>query len=311
MGSAPLIISNGLIVLLYERRGLCVGAGRSAAASRAIVNGMATTTPKAVLQADTKKRISQKRNTWHKWLAILYAVQGIVFLLFSATALFPVQTSYLTQNSLASEMTGSSVLVTATHHLFDLNLAYIVAAVFFVAAIVHGVVATLYRKRYTEDAEQGINRTRWLECGLSASIMLVAIAVVSGVADLVTLILIFVLAVLASLLGVAIEIYRQTKTKTHILYVLTGIACIAPVVVLGLYVWGAAVYGGGHVPAFVYWIYASMLVLFGGFVATMYLQRKKTGPWKNPLYSERAFMILSFTAKTLVAWQIFAGALRP
>jgi len=43
----------------------------------------------------------------------------------------------------------------------------------------------------------------------------------------------------------------------------------------------------------------------------MYLQYKKIGPWKNYLYGERAFIILSLVAKTVLAWMIFAGTLAP
>lgn len=43
----------------------------------------------------------------------------------------------------------------------------------------------------------------------------------------------------------------------------------------------------------------------------MFLQYKKIGPWKDYLYGERVYIILSLVAKTLLAWQVFAGALRP
>jgi hypothetical protein len=43
----------------------------------------------------------------------------------------------------------------------------------------------------------------------------------------------------------------------------------------------------------------------------MVLQYKKIGPWKNYLFGERAYIILSLVAKSLLAWQVFAGTLRP
>ena len=39
----------------------------------------------------------------------------------------------------------------------------------------------------------------------------------------------------------------------------------------------------------------------------MVLQYKKIGPWKDYLYGERAYIILSLVAKSLLAWQVFAG----
>jgi hypothetical protein len=43
----------------------------------------------------------------------------------------------------------------------------------------------------------------------------------------------------------------------------------------------------------------------------MFLQYKKIGPWKNYLYGERAYVLLSLIAKSALAWQVFAGTLRP
>jgi len=43
----------------------------------------------------------------------------------------------------------------------------------------------------------------------------------------------------------------------------------------------------------------------------MYLQYKKIGKWKDYLYGERVYIILSLTAKTVLAWIIWSGTLAP
>jgi hypothetical protein len=43
----------------------------------------------------------------------------------------------------------------------------------------------------------------------------------------------------------------------------------------------------------------------------MFLQYKKIGPWKNYLFGENVYIILSLVSKSLLAWQVFAGTLRP
>jgi hypothetical protein len=43
----------------------------------------------------------------------------------------------------------------------------------------------------------------------------------------------------------------------------------------------------------------------------MVLQYKKIGPWKNYAYGELVYIILSLVAKSLLAWQVFAGTLQP
>jgi hypothetical protein len=43
----------------------------------------------------------------------------------------------------------------------------------------------------------------------------------------------------------------------------------------------------------------------------MILQYKKKGKWADYLYGEKAYMVLSLVAKSALAWQVFAGTLRP
>jgi hypothetical protein len=43
----------------------------------------------------------------------------------------------------------------------------------------------------------------------------------------------------------------------------------------------------------------------------MVLQYKKVWKWKDYLFGEKVYMILSLVAKSALAWQVFAGTLRP
>lgn len=43
----------------------------------------------------------------------------------------------------------------------------------------------------------------------------------------------------------------------------------------------------------------------------MVLQYKKIGKWKDYLYGERSYIILSLVAKSILAWQFFGGTLQP
>jgi hypothetical protein len=78
-----------------------------------------------------------------------------------------------------------------------------------------------------------------------------------------------------------------------------------------MYLVGAAQSAEANPPGFVYAIIASIFVFFNIFAVNMFLQYKKVGPWKNYLFGERMFIVLSLVAKTALAWQIFAGTLAP
>ena len=58
-------------------------------------------------------------------------------------------------------------------------------------------------------------------------------------------------------------------------------------------------------------ILGSIFVFFNVFAINMFLQYKKIGPWKDYLFGERVYVLLSLVAKTALAWQIWSGTLRP
>jgi len=271
--------------------------------------------PETVKKTDKKAVTTESKlknlRVWNLVMAFLHTLQGAAVIVLSRDALFPVTTNFITTDTLASTE-GAPVLVSATRSLFDVNLAYVVAAFFFMSAIAHLYIATVYRKKYETNLGRGINKVRWYEYGISASTMMIAIAMLSGVADLSTLVMIFGATLVMNLCGLIMEVHNQTTAKTNWLsYVIGTIAGIGPWVVIGIYFWGANQFGEGQIPTFVYYIYASIFLFFSSFAINMILQYKKTGRWNDYLYGEKAYMILSLVAKSALAWQVFAGTLRP
>jgi Heliorhodopsin len=266
---------------------------------------------KTVAKTKAPKKITmQSLKKWNLAMAAIHFVQGVAILILSNSSSLPVTTNFLTLDTLASK-SGSPVLVAASRHLFDINLAYLVAAFFFLSAAAHLIIATVYRKNYEKNLSTGINKARWFEYGISASVMMVAIAMLTGVYDLSSLLMIFGLIAIMNLMGLVMEVHNQTTKKTNWLSFIIGCkAGIIPWLVVAIYVLGARTYGSG-VPGFVYWIYLSMFIFFSCFALNMYLQYKKVGKWADYLYGERVYMILSLVAKSLLAWQVFFGTLRP
>ena len=245
-------------------------------------------------------------------MAGLHFVQGVLVLVLSRSdSLFPVTTNFITQDQLASSE-GAPVLVQAQRSLFDVNLAYLVAAFFFLSSLAHLYIASVGRKKYNAQLKDGMNKTRWYEYSASASVMMVAIAMLSGVSDASTLLMIFGATAVMNLCGLIMEVHNQTTKKTNWLSYWVGtLAGLGPWAVVGLYFWGANQYGSGDIPTFVYWIYVSIFLFFMSFAVNMWLQYRGKGKWSDYLYGERAYMILSLVAKSALAWQIFAGTLRP
>ena len=81
-------------------------------------------------------------------------------------------------------------------------------------------------------------------------------------------------------------------------------------IIIGLYLFAPATRSVGDVPTFVYGIFGSLFIFFNVFAINMFLQYKKIGRWRDYLHGERAYIVLSLTAKSALAWQVFFGTLR-
>jgi hypothetical protein len=142
--------------------------------------------------------------------------------------------------------------------------------------------------------------------------MIVLIGMLVGLYDLGGLILIFGINAMMNLFGIMMEYHNQHTQKTDwTSFVYGSIAGIIPWIVIVLYFFGSLAGEGGKPPAFVYAIVPTLFVFFNIFAVNMVLQYKKVGPWKDYLFGERVYIILSLAAKTILAWIIFAGTLAP
>ncbi|HEU4966460.1 MAG TPA: heliorhodopsin HeR [Candidatus Saccharimonadales bacterium] len=235
----------------------------------------------------------------------LHFVQGAAVLLLSKRFDLPVSGNFLQFNR------ASQSLEPANTVLFHVRLPILIAAFFFLSAFFHLLIATAYNRHYTRNLKLGINKARWIEYALSASIMMVAIGMLVGVYDLSSLVMLFVLTAIMNLMGLVMEVHNQTTKKTS--WLSYGVGCLAgavPWAVVALYM-GLGAHEGSKAPTFVYWIFVSIFIFFSCFALNMALQYKKIGKWADYLYGERMYIILSLVAKSLLAWQVFAGTLRP
>ncbi|HUD08089.1 MAG TPA: heliorhodopsin HeR [Candidatus Saccharimonadales bacterium] len=236
---------------------------------------------------------------------LLHLAQGITIILISRNFAIPISGSYLAYD------TTTKTLNPATAKLFNIQLPWLIAVFFFLSAFFHLMIATVYNKRYNSNLKLGINKARWIEYSLSASVMMIAIAMLVGVYDFTSLLMIFALAGIMNLMGLVMEVHNQSTEKVNWLsYYIGCLSGIIPWVVIAFYFWLSAAKGRAA-PTFVYWIFVSIFIFFSCFAVNMILQYKKIGPWKNYLYGERVYIILSLVAKSLLAWQVFFGTLRP
>jgi hypothetical protein len=133
-----------------------------------------------------------------------------------------------------------------------------------------------------------------------------------GVYDLGALLMAFVLTGVMNLCGLLMEVHNQDTIRTNwTSYVVGCIAGIAPWVAIAIYFFGSLMQAGEGVPTFVYFILPTLFVFFFSFALNMVLQYRGVGPWRDYLFGEKVYILLSLVAKSALAWQVFAGTLRP
>jgi hypothetical protein len=245
---------------------------------------------------------------------ILHLIQGIIMLSlgFLLTWSRDIYTFYL-QFSHVSPTNPTIYAVPNPQVLFTIsNLGVLLAAFPLISAIAHFVIAFPKNKSYNENLKKGMNPYRWYEYAFSSSIMIVIISTFVGIWDFWSLAMIFLLNSLMIMFGYLMELVNQKTEKTNWSAFILG--CISggfPWVVLFAYFTNAVISTSGAVPKFVYAILFIYFILFMSFAGNMVLQYKGVGRWKDYLYGERAYIILSFVAKTLLAWLVFSGVYAP
>jgi hypothetical protein len=196
--------------------------------------------------------------------------------------------------------------------LFDSRVAWGVALFFGLSALFHFIVSVPpFYDRYVAGLAAHHNFFRWVEYSISSSVMMVLIAQIVGIADAAALIAIFGVNASMILFGWLQEKYEAPGGGGWLPFVFGCIAGIVPWLAVTLYVIAPGSATNAEPPAFVYGIVISLFVFFNIFAVVQFLQYKQVGKWSDYLYGERTYITLSLVAKSLLAWQIFAGTLAP
>ena len=253
---------------------------------------------------DTSSSYSSLRR-FNLVMAALHFVQGVAMLVVSSDFSLPVTASFLELDP------KTELLKPVPETLFNMQIGPVVASFLFMSALAHLAVSMppIYGW-YVKNLGKGVNYARWIEYAVSSSIMIVVISMLVGVYDVISLMLVFALNAAMILFGWMMELHNQTTEKTNWTSYWFGVlAGIVPWLAVSVYLAGSE--SRGDVPGFVYGIYVSLFLFFNVFAVNMVLQYKKIGRWRDYLFGERAYIVLSLSAKSLLAWQVFAGTLQP
>lgn len=266
---------------------------------------MSATARTVPIQGAASEGVYRNLRRFNLIMGVFHLIQGILMLALSNDFTVPIKTFFL-------EFVEGEGLVTAPQTWFDLPFGPFVASFLFMSAIAHFTISLpgVY-EWYVRNLKRGINKARWVEYSFSASVMIVAIATLFGIYDIAALVALFALNAAMILFGWMMELHNQTTEKTDwTAFIFGSIIGAVPWIVIGIYFVGS-ITSGENVPNFVYTIYISLFLFFNIFAVNQFLQYKQVGRWKDYIFGEKVYIVLSLVAKSLLAWQVFFGTLQP
>lgn len=249
----------------------------------------------------TDKEIAQIRK-WNIVAGCLHLASLLLILALSNNFSLPVTATYMTGPP------GSSF--TNPILLFQNNVSHAIALFFGLSALFHFLVASrTFFPRYAAGLKENRNIFRWIEYSLSSSIMIILIAQLNGISDYAALLAIFGVNTSMILFGWLQEQYTSPGDGQWLPFIFGCIAGIIPWIIFMVQLLTPKGPANTTAPGFVYAIVLSLFVFFNCFALVQYKQYRAKGKWSNYLRGEKAYIILSFVAKSLLAWQIFSATL--
>jgi hypothetical protein len=245
----------------------------------------------------TPERLGNLRK-WNLGLTVLHAAQALLLLVMTSDFAITITSTF--------PAGPPGTRLGAPEPLFDLPIGPFVALFLVLAALDHGLTATVARGVYERDLAAGINRFRWVEYSVSATIMVILIATYSGITDITGIVAIAGANVAMILFGWLQERMNPPgRERTTMLPFWFGtIVGIAPWIAIMTNFIGAA-----EIPGFVYGIVIGEIIFFFSFGLNQWLQYRGVGRWREYLYGEKTYLVLSLVAKSYLAWQIYGGSL--
>lgn len=256
---------------------------------------------------DTDQQISRLRS-YNIVAGFAHLIQAIAFgytlTQLPSQVLFPVTADYM------AGPPGSGLTERVT--VFDVNLGIGVVVFLALSAFFHFLISSpAFYNRYAAGLKINHNYFRWVEYSLSSSVMIWLIAQLCGLSDIGALFAIFGVNASMILFGALQEKYEKPGNKKFLPFMFGCMTGVVPWILIFIYTLQPGSTNEASVPGFVIGIIVSLFILFNTFAINQALQYRQVGKWASYLQGERTYITLSLVAKSLLAWQVFSGAIVP
>ena len=186
---------------------------------------------------------------------------------------------------------------------------HILSFVFQSFASITDYTGPIYGYKYSEMIKNNRNPLRFVEYSISASLMLISIALINGVTDINLIISIGVLTASCQLCGLAVEYVDDKKIKwlIHLVGWLQFVWAYGIIAYAFFKSIAASNESGGITPPS--FVYVIVFVLFALYSSFGFVQLAELIFVVNPYTKEKSYVLLSQTAKLLLGWMIFSNVL--
>jgi hypothetical protein len=244
----------------------------------------------------------KKLKKWNIGAGSLHLLSLITVFILANNFSLPVTATYMT-GAPGTTSTGPIVL-------FSVRVAYTIALFLGLSAFFHFLISTKkFFPKYVNGLKNKRNIFRWVEYSFSSTVMIFVIAQLNGINNYAALLAICGVNVSMILFGWLQVKFTKPGDGEWLPFIFGCIAGIIPWIIFAIQLITPKGPTSATAPGFVYGIVISLFVLFNCFAVVQLLQYRAKGKWVDYLRGEKTYIILSFVAKSLLAWQIFAGAL--
>ncbi|GAB4147925.1 MAG: heliorhodopsin HeR [Patescibacteria group bacterium] len=247
------------------------------------------------------------------WTRLIYLnlIVGLIDLL-SAVII------YFSSNRLVFNLTNtflrlspeSNSVAPVVSRAFSVDIPVLISVFIGLAGLAHLlVISPLLVKKYKHNLEHNTNVFRWVEYSFTSTLMIVIVSILAGIFDLGTIAMIAGLNVIMILCGLGMELDNVSSSLRlkWFIYLIGCLAAIVPWSLILINVYVSFSSPQNPTPAYMLWAVVSLFLLFNTFTVNMLMMLVRKGPWKDYLFGETVFVLLSCLAKTALAWQLYLG----
>jgi len=256
--------------------------------------------------SDEKNSLSskdlKKLKIWHTAAAVFMSVQTVAIFALSLDVEVPLSVGFPDRDG-----RDGPVGFIKVKEIDGFQPKYIIGSFLLLSAVDHLIMATLLWANLPHGfLARNTNPVRWIEYTFSASLMSFLVASLSGIYDIHSLLSIALFTGITMIFGWLLELIPREDEDYHKLavglFTLGSFTCLFSWLPIFCYFFEAV---SNDVPGFVIAAFFGTFIAYSCFALNMYLY------YFPKLYgfitSEMIYVVLSFTAKTFLAWDVWGG----